>query len=106
MFAMLDPFEARQDPSLSAGAIAGKLMGKFSQIPDGFAGIFPPPPVPGLGSMGGFKLQIEDRAGLGFEHWHVYRARLWRKPLRRLNLSVCLRVSRQMLHRLKLILTV
>lgn len=67
MFAMLDPFEARQDPSLSAGAIAGKLMGKFSQIPDGFAGIFPPPPVPGLGSMGGFKLQIEDRAGLGFE---------------------------------------
>ncbi|EYS92816.1 transporter [Cupriavidus sp. SK-4] len=67
MFAMLKPFDERKDPSLSAGAIAGKLMGKFSQIPDGFVGIFPPPPVPGLGSMGGFKLQIEDRAGLGFE---------------------------------------
>ena len=67
MFAMLKPFDERKDPSLSANAIAGKLMGKFSQIPDGFLGIFPPPPVPGLGAMGGFKLQIEDRAGLGFE---------------------------------------
>ncbi|MBO1015245.1 efflux RND transporter permease subunit [Achromobacter sp. SD115] len=67
MFAMLKPFDERQDPSLSANAIAGKLMGKFSQIPDGFLGIFPPPPVPGLGAMGGFKLQIEDRAGMGFE---------------------------------------
>ncbi|HBY0036368.1 TPA: efflux RND transporter permease subunit [Klebsiella pneumoniae] len=67
MFTMLKPFKDRQDPSLSAYAIAGSLMGKFSKIPDGFVGIFPPPPVPGLGSMGGFKLQIEDRAGLGFE---------------------------------------
>ncbi|MGO2336949.1 efflux RND transporter permease subunit [Providencia sp.] len=67
MFAMLKPFDERTDPSLSANAIAGKLMGKFSQIPDGFVGIFPPPPVPGLGAMGGFKVQIEDRADLGFE---------------------------------------
>ncbi|EIU1655448.1 MULTISPECIES: efflux RND transporter permease subunit [Pseudomonadota] len=67
MFAMLKPFDERKDPSLSANAIAGRLMGRFSQIPDGFVGMFPPPPVPGLGAMGGFKLQIEDRAGLGFE---------------------------------------
>ncbi|MGZ9894735.1 efflux RND transporter permease subunit [Bordetella bronchiseptica] len=67
MFAMLKPFDERQDPSLSANAIATRLTGKFGRIPDGFVGIFPPPPVPGLGAMGGFKLQIEDRAGLGFE---------------------------------------
>ncbi|WP_439273359.1 efflux RND transporter permease subunit [Pseudochrobactrum sp. HB0163] len=67
MFTMLKPFDERKDPSMSAFAIAGRLMSRFSQIPDGFAGIFPPPPVPGLGSTGGFKLQIEDRAGLGFE---------------------------------------
>ncbi|EIK8836915.1 multidrug efflux RND transporter permease subunit MdsB [Salmonella enterica] len=67
MFAMLKPFDEREDPSLSANAIAGKLMHKFSHIPDGFIGIFPPPPVPGLGATGGFKLQIEDRAELGFE---------------------------------------
>lgn len=67
VFAMLDPFDQRKDPSLSANAIAGRLMGKFSQIPDGFVGIFPPPPVPGLGTTGGFKLQIEDRSGAGLE---------------------------------------
>ncbi|MDO1698234.1 efflux RND transporter permease subunit, partial [Escherichia coli] len=42
MFAMLKPFDERTDPSLSANAIAERLMGKFSQIPDGFVGIFPP----------------------------------------------------------------
>ena len=27
--------------------------------------VFPPPPVQGLGTMGGFKMELEDRAGLG-----------------------------------------
>jgi multidrug efflux pump len=34
---------------------------------DAFIAMFPPPPVAGLGTIGGFKLQIEDRAGLGYE---------------------------------------
>jgi gold/copper resistance efflux pump len=67
LFAMLDPFEQRADEALSAGAIAGRLQAKYAAIPDGFVGIFPPPPVPGLGALGGFKLQVEDRAGLGYE---------------------------------------
>jgi len=29
--------------------------------------MFPPPPVNGLGTTGGFKLQLEDRASLGYE---------------------------------------
>ena len=29
--------------------------------------MFPPPPVQGLGTTGGFKLQLEDRASLGYE---------------------------------------
>ena len=37
MFAMLKPFDERKDPSLSAFAIQGKLMGKFSQIQIGRA---------------------------------------------------------------------
>ncbi|KQT09515.1 efflux RND transporter permease subunit [Ramlibacter sp. Leaf400] len=65
VFAMLDPFEQRSDKSLSAGAIAGALNGKFGGIDDGFAAIFPPPPVPGLGQTGGFKLHIQDKARLG-----------------------------------------
>jgi gold/copper resistance efflux pump len=67
LFAMLDPFEHRKDKSLSAGAIAGALNGKFGGIDEGFVAIFPPPPVPGLGMTGGFKLQIQDRAQRGPE---------------------------------------
>ena len=67
LFAVLDSFEHRKDPSLSAGAIAGRLWGKLSTIDDGFVGVFPPPPVPGVGALGGFKLQVQDRAGLGNE---------------------------------------
>jgi gold/copper resistance efflux pump len=65
VFAMLDPFEQRQAPELAAGAIAGALNGQFGGIDEGFVAIFPPPPVPGLGATGGFKLQIQDRARLG-----------------------------------------
>ena len=65
VFAMLDPFEQRKDQSLSAGGIAGALNGKFGAIDEGFVAIFPPPPVPGLGQTGGFKLQIQDQARLG-----------------------------------------
>src|SRR5206468_2781622 len=34
-------------------------------IQDAFVAIFPPPPVAGLGTVGGFKLELEDKAGLG-----------------------------------------
>ena len=39
----------------------------IAAIKDAFIAVFPPPPVQGLGTIGGFKLQIEDRAGLGYE---------------------------------------
>ncbi|MED5508980.1 MAG: multidrug efflux RND transporter permease subunit [Pseudomonadota bacterium] len=67
VFVPLDAFDERTDPSLSAGAIAGRLQAKFAQIEEAFIAIFPPPPVRGLGTTGGFKLQIEDRADLGYE---------------------------------------
>src|SRR5690606_14290245 len=35
-------------------------------IDEAFVAVFPPPPVQGLGTIGGFKMQIQDRAGLGF----------------------------------------
>jgi multidrug efflux pump len=65
VFAVLDDFENRTTPELSGGAIAMQLNQKFGAIQDAFIAMFPPPPVNGLGQTGGFKLQIEDRAGLG-----------------------------------------
>ncbi|WP_298828073.1 efflux RND transporter permease subunit [uncultured Piscinibacter sp.] len=67
IFTMLDPFEQRRDASLAAGAIAGALNGKLGAIDEAFIAMFPPPPVPGLGQAGGFKLQIQDRRQQGHE---------------------------------------
>ena len=67
LFAMLDPFDQRRSPELAAGAIAGRLNGSLQAVDEGFAAIFPPPPVPGLGQAGGFKLLIQDRQQQGPE---------------------------------------
>jgi len=66
VFVTLKPFEERKTPDLSAGAITMQLNQKFGSIQDAFIAMFPPPPVQGLGTTGGFKLQLEDRNGLGF----------------------------------------
>ena len=67
VFVTLKPFDERKDPSMSAGAIAGALNGKYSSIEEAYMAIFPPPPVQGLGTIGGFRLQIEDRGNLGYD---------------------------------------
>jgi multidrug efflux pump len=51
----------------SAWDIAAALNQKFAGIQDAYIAVFPPPAIQGLGTVGGFKMQIEDRAGLGFE---------------------------------------
>ncbi|MEX6505760.1 efflux RND transporter permease subunit [Jiella sp. M17.18] len=65
VFVTEKPFEERQ--GLSGGAIAGALNQQYAGIRGAMIAMFPPPPVQGLGTIGGFKLQLEDRAGLGYE---------------------------------------
>lgn len=67
VFVTLKPFEERASPDLSAGAIAGALNQKFGAIQGAYMAIFPPPPVMGLGTIGGFKLEIQDRADMGYD---------------------------------------
>ncbi|SEW24931.1 efflux RND transporter permease subunit [Luteibacter sp. 329MFSha] len=66
-FVTLKPFEERRSADLSADAIAARLNAQFAGIQDAYIAIFPPPPVNGLGTIGGFRMQIEDRGDLGFE---------------------------------------
>jgi hydrophobe/amphiphile efflux-1 (HAE1) family protein len=72
VFVTLKPFEERRSRELSGGAIAGSLNQEFGSIQDAFVAVFPPPAVAGLGTVGGFKMELEDRAGLG--EAELYRA--------------------------------
>jgi multidrug efflux pump len=67
VFTTLKPFDERKGADQSAAAIAGQLNQKFGAIQEAFVVMFPPPPVQGLGTTGGFKLQLEDRASLGIK---------------------------------------
>ena len=65
VFLTLKPFDERTTDEEYGLTIAGALNAKFSSIQDAFVAVFPPPPVQGLGSVGGFKMELEDRGGLG-----------------------------------------
>ena len=65
IFFGLKPFEERKSKDLKSNAIMMALNQKFASIQEGFVAVFPPPAVNGLGSIGGFKMMIEDKAGLG-----------------------------------------
>ena len=67
VFVALKDFDERKDPSESASAIAAALNGKYAGIQEAYMAIFPPPPVQGLGTIGGFRVQIEDRGNLGYD---------------------------------------
>ncbi len=67
VFVGLKPFEERTTPDLSGEAISMMLNGQFMQIQEAFVLAVMPPAVNGMGAIGGFKLQVEDRADLGVE---------------------------------------
>ena len=67
VFLPLKPFSERHGAAESAGAIAGALDAKFAGIQGANVVAFPAPPLLGLGTTGGFKLQVEDRGSLGYD---------------------------------------
>ncbi|HEI8721431.1 TPA: multidrug efflux RND transporter permease subunit [Serratia marcescens] len=67
MFIPLKPFEERAGVGLSASEIVQSLNASYAEIQDAFMLAVLPAPVDGLGSVGGFRLQIEDRGNLGHE---------------------------------------
>src|SRR3984893_16166974 len=67
VFTPLKPFDERTGRGQSAAEIAAALNQKFAGIQDAYIAIFPPRPVQGLGTISGFRLQVEDRGSAGFE---------------------------------------
>jgi multidrug efflux pump len=65
IFATLEPFEVRAEHGPSGPEIIQNLRQRLSGIQEARIAVFPPPPVQGLGTAGGFKLEVQDRAGAG-----------------------------------------
>jgi len=68
MFVSFDDFDKRHDDDRSGDTIIGKIRQRVTaEIPEAFVGVFAPPPVSGIGNAGGYKMQIQDRGGAGYE---------------------------------------
>jgi multidrug efflux pump len=65
VFVTLKPFDQRTRADQKADAIVRQLQGQYAAIQEAFILILNPPPVQGIGTTGGFKLELEDRAALG-----------------------------------------
>jgi multidrug efflux pump len=65
VFFGLEPFDKRSTPDKSKFAILGQVNGAIQGIQGARMFVVPPPPVDGLGAAGGFKIQVQDRGGLG-----------------------------------------
>ena len=61
-FVILEPFEERHGPEKYDAAVADALRKRFAaEIDEAAIQVFRAPPIQGLGSGGGFKLQVEQR---------------------------------------------
>jgi hydrophobe/amphiphile efflux-1 (HAE1) family protein len=68
VFVALEPFAERaKDPRKSAPALQLALQRKLSAIQEALVLVVAPPPVRGIGTAGGFRMMVEDRAGRGPE---------------------------------------
>ena len=59
------PFADRGKEGLTDTRISNALRGEVMKIQEAMTLVIPPPPVRGIGTGGGFKMLIEDRAGRG-----------------------------------------
>ncbi|MDG2224413.1 MAG: multidrug efflux RND transporter permease subunit [Rubripirellula sp.] len=63
---VLDPWDERTDPDVSLRSIVGKLRRRFSEIESAIVFPFAPPPIDGLGSAGGFQMEVLDQGNAGY----------------------------------------
>lgn len=65
-------WKERTTPALSQDAILGSLRARFATIEEAVVIAFAPPSISGLGTVGGFQMQVEDRGNLGLNHLQGY----------------------------------
>jgi HAE1 family hydrophobic/amphiphilic exporter-1 len=63
---ILEPWDDRQDPAQSLTSITGTLQQRFGEIQSASVFAFSPPPIDGLGTAGGFQMEVLDQSGGGY----------------------------------------
>src|ERR1700693_5722314 len=67
LFPVFEEPEVRLKKGLRAPVITATLRKRLSAIEGAFTIVIPPPPIPGIGTGGGFTMRIQDRQGRGSE---------------------------------------
>ena len=68
LFARLGSFDSRAGrPDLHADALVKTLSQRLSKVEGAYVAVFAPPPIRGMSSVGGFKVQIQDRGNAGID---------------------------------------
>jgi hydrophobe/amphiphile efflux-1 (HAE1) family protein len=67
LFPVFEEPEVRLKKGLSARVITSDLRRRLLAIEGAFIIVIPPPPIPGIGTGGGFTMRIQDRQGRGPE---------------------------------------
>jgi hydrophobe/amphiphile efflux-1 (HAE1) family protein len=67
VFTGLPSLYKHEIPGVTANTVLADLTARLSAVKGARVLTIPPPPVQGIGSAGGFKMMLEDRAGLGSE---------------------------------------
>ena len=84
VFTSLKPFDQRTAKGQSGPEIAAEINKRLGAIQDAFIMVFPPPPVNGLGTIGGFKMMVEDRGNVGYDELYkgvqALQAKAWQDP--------------------------
>jgi hydrophobe/amphiphile efflux-1 (HAE1) family protein len=63
LFPRLTPWSERKAPGLQAKAILGRLRARFAEIQEAVVVVFPPPPIRGIASGGGFQFEVQSVGG-------------------------------------------
>lgn len=61
VFCQLKPWDQRKDKALQLQGVMAELRKRFAAIKEANIVVIPPPPIPGLGSTGGFSFILEQR---------------------------------------------
>ena len=67
LFVVLDAWNKRTAPDLKVNYLISRLQEKFMRIPDAIIMNLNAPAIPGIGTVGGFQLEVEDIDNVGIE---------------------------------------